>query len=288
MICSKLITAVFNDVYYSINEQQFINNFYSVKYFSYIKYISTEAVLKVIQCFTTSYFDASANISVQSYLLFVKALCTVGVFILNFYVNLVDPILQIIVSQGTIDICCILPYMVILFYLNKVQSFNSIKDVEEQRTSTEKQDTVLNQNRNSHSSQRQHDSSIQFSNSKQQNASQSSIGSTFKLHIQQQSIVQFKEARQEEELYVDSFKVIKTSQESDIIPSQQIESQYDNRVSETETDLDTQILEQERKKWAKPKKPLKLIEQGKNKMNAIDAEPLPKLHYEPSSSDFFK
>ncbi|CAL6064600.1 Hypothetical_protein [Hexamita inflata] len=282
MICSKLITAVFNDVYYNINEQQFINSFYSVKYFSYIKYISTEAVLKVMQCFTTSYFDASANISVQSYLLFVKVLCTVGVFILNFYINLVDPILQIIVSQGTIDICCILPYMVILFYLNKVQSFNNIKDIEEQRMSTEKQDTTINQNRSSRSSQK-----LNQNNSKQQNASQSSIGSTFKLHINQpQSIIQFKEARQEEELYVDSFNVSSKSQESDIIPS--VKQQDYNRISETETDLDTQILEQERKKRAKPKKPLKLIEQGKNKTNAIDAEPLPKLHYEPSSSDFFK
>ncbi|CAL6058286.1 Hypothetical_protein [Hexamita inflata] len=169
--------------------------------------------------------------------------------------------------------------MVILFYLNKVQAFNSIKDIEEQRTSTEKQDTTINQNRSSRSSQK-----LNLNDSQQQNASQSSIGSTFKLHINQpQSIVQFKEARQEEELYVDSFNV---SSKSDIIPS--VKQQDFNRVSETETDLDTQILEQERKKRAKPKKPLKLIEQGKNAMNAMDAEPLPKLHYEPSSSDFFK
>ncbi|CAL6058228.1 Hypothetical_protein [Hexamita inflata] len=139
MAFNKIITSVYFDVRYKSTNSIYSSNNFEIPDFASIKFISLEAVTKLIAQFTLSAAEVSQTTYIMVYLIIVKCSVSITVFIINYYCNTLDLIQQIISSEITIDLCCIFPY---LLMLRKFAAFRKLVPVEMEQQDEKQQETM--------------------------------------------------------------------------------------------------------------------------------------------------
>ncbi|CAL6064500.1 Hypothetical_protein [Hexamita inflata] len=145
MAFNKIITSVYFDLRFNSTNSVYTSNNFEIPDFASIKFISLEAVTKLIAQFTLSAAEVSQTTYIVVYFIVIKCTVSISVFLINYYCNTLDLIQQIIASEITIDLCCIFPYFLML---RKFAAFRKLVPVEMEQQDEKQQET---QSAHSHS-----------------------------------------------------------------------------------------------------------------------------------------
>ncbi|CAL6020337.1 MatE_and transmembrane domain-containing protein [Hexamita inflata] len=121
VVCNQIVTVVFFDIKYNKAEQQFIDGDYSINSFYSIKYLAIEGILRPVQSFVIYSSEITHNVGCYAFVVLVRYIATIGMFLIAYFTNISKSIDFMVLSELSIDICCILPL------ISQIQHINSIR-----------------------------------------------------------------------------------------------------------------------------------------------------------------
>ncbi|CAL6064576.1 MatE_and transmembrane domain-containing protein [Hexamita inflata] len=121
VICNYMITVVFYDVTYNSAGGEFVEVGYSIDTFYSIKYVAMEGLFRPLQTFVICTSEITQTASSYFYVVVVKYIAVIGMFLISYFTNITKSIDYMVITEATIDICCILPFISLLQHINNVR-----------------------------------------------------------------------------------------------------------------------------------------------------------------------
>ncbi|CAL6015291.1 MatE_and transmembrane domain-containing protein [Hexamita inflata] len=143
IICNYMITVVFYDVTYNSAGGEFVEVGYSIDTFYSIKYVAMEGLFRPLQTFVICTSEITQTASSYFYVVVVKYIAVIGMFLISYFTNITKSINYMVITEATVDLCCVLPYINLLQKFNKLRSkmnemeqTNPINDTKSNRSKT--------------------------------------------------------------------------------------------------------------------------------------------------------
>ncbi|CAL6058250.1 Hypothetical_protein [Hexamita inflata] len=130
VICNSIIVLIFYDLKYSIIEEQFTTQQFSVDLLYQIKYAAIEGILRPFQIMVSVLVQIEQQ-KLNILLIVTKLVLFVAAFLIVYFTYPLQVIIFPILADITFDLCCILPYFRMV---RRVKKLRSKSDIENQAT----------------------------------------------------------------------------------------------------------------------------------------------------------
>ncbi|CAL6015308.1 Hypothetical_protein [Hexamita inflata] len=127
VICNSVIVLIFYDLKYSIIEEQFTTQQFSVDLLNQIKFVAVEGILRPFQIILSVLVQIERK-PLNILLIVTKLVLFIAAFLIVYFTYPLQVIIFPILADITFDLCCILPYFRMVRRVKKMRSKNDIEN----------------------------------------------------------------------------------------------------------------------------------------------------------------